>query len=194
MSLQTVSRSRLNLRPISWAGLSRRFINESELETIIALIASVRPRGVLEFGVNTGRTAKAILANVPGINCYQGIDVTPGYVCSKPVQRNEVPTNPGEMVLGDGRFELIVRPRGSLDLQASDLAACDAAFIDGDHGREAVLHDYALSKAAMRPGGIVIFHDYHELGNVDVREVVQELAGTEPICHVAGTWIAFQRL
>ena len=170
-------------------------MNPGELEALIALLRSVEPRGVIEFGVNVGRTAKAILANVPGIEAYQGIDVTPDYVPSKKVQRNEVPADPGEMVRDDPRFELIVKPRGSLDLGAADLKPCDAAFIDGDHGRDAVLHDTALAKALVRPGGIIVWHDYHDLGTVDVRPVLHELrlAGAD-IRHVEVTWLAFQRV
>jgi predicted O-methyltransferase YrrM len=195
MNLPTVSRSRLELRPIAWAGLHRRYMNESELETIIALARSVKPRQVLEFGVNSGRTARAILANVPGIRGYQGIDVPPGYVTAKAVQRQEVPAKPGEMVADDSRFELILRPRGSLDLRAADLQPCDLAFIDGDHGRQAVLHDSQLARELVRPGGIIIWHDYHQLGTVDVREVLHELhQGGARIEHVQGTWLAFQRI
>jgi predicted O-methyltransferase YrrM len=195
LTLPTVSRSRLGLRPIDWTGLPKRFMNESELETLIALVASVRPSAVLEFGVNTGRTAKAILANVPGIRSYQGIDVTRGYVTAKAVQRNEVPDRPGELVEGDSRFHLVLSPRGSLDLTAAELQPCDAAFIDGDHGREAVMHDTRLARQLVRPGGIIIWHDYHDLGNVDVRECLHEMAEAgQPIIHVHGTWIAYQRV
>lgn len=195
MKLQTVSRSRLSLRPIDWTGLTRRFMNESELETLIALVASVQAKAVLEFGVNTGRTAKAILANVPGIQSYQGIDVLPGYVTAKAVQRQEVPDQPGAMVNADPRFHLVLSAKGSLDLQASDLRRCDAAFIDGDHGRTAVIHDTVLARQLVRPGGIIIWHDYHDLGNVDVREVLHELAAAgRQICHVQGTWLAYERV
>lgn len=193
MKLPTVSRARLNLRPIDWSGLSRRYMNESELETLIALVRSVRPRGVCEFGVNEGRTARAILDNVLGIETYQGIDVMQGYVTAREVQRREVPQQPGHMAAGDSRFRLLLSPRGSLDLGPQDLAPCDAAFIDGDHGRVAVLHDSALARKIVRPGGIIIWHDYHDLGTVDVRDVLDEMyfAG-ESIFHVQGTWIAFQ--
>jgi len=47
----------------------------------------------------------------------------------------------------------------------------------------------------VRPGGIVIFHDYHYLGTVDVREVLDEMhAAGAPINHVAGTWVAYEKL
>lgn len=195
LNLPTVSRARLSLRPLDWSGLSRRFMNESELETLIALARSVKPRAVLEFGVNAGRTAKALLDNVPGIETYQGIDVPPNYICSKAVQRREVPQRPGELAEVDPRFQLILSPRGSLDLSPADLKPCDVAFIDGDHGREAVLHDTQLARALVRPGGIIIWHDYHDLSVVDVREVLHELhAAGAAIFHVQGTWIAYERV
>lgn len=169
-------------------------MNNGELETLVALVRSVRPRHMIEFGVNVGRTAKAIMANVDGIERYTGIDVAPGYVPAKAVQRNEVPAHPGELVAADPRFELVVRPRGSLDLTTADLAPCDAAFIDGDHGREAVMHDTALARALVRPGGIIVWHDYQELGTVDVKAVLDEMhqAG-DAIWRVEDTWIAFER-
>lgn len=170
-------------------------MNPGELEVLIALVRSVAPKCVIEFGVNTGRTAKAILANVPGIETYQGIDVTSDYVPSKKVQRNEVPADPGVMVRDDPRFELIVRPRGSLDLKATDLEPADAIFIDGDHGRAAVLHDTALAHQIVRRGGIIIHHDYHHLGTVDVAEVLEEFAAAgHKLFHVEGTWLVFERM
>jgi predicted O-methyltransferase YrrM len=170
-------------------------MNKGELETLIALVRSVRPHHVIEFGVNVGRTAKAILANVAGIERYTGIDVMPGYVPAKAVQRNEIPAFPGALVEDDPRFQLVIRPRGSLDLTAADLAPCDAAFIDGDHGREAVMHDTALARALVNPGGIIVYHDYHNLGTVDVKAVLEEMSQAgAPIVHVEQTWLAYERV
>jgi predicted O-methyltransferase YrrM len=195
MSLPTGPQSRLDVRPIDWAGLPRRYMNPGELEVLITLVRSVSPRHVIEIGVNAGRTAKAILANVPGIECYTGIDVPLGYVPEKAVQRYEVPANPGELVKDDPRFHLVVRPRGSLDLTPQDLPLADAVFIDGDHGRVAVEHDSALAGAIVRPGGIIIWHDYHDLGTVDVKPVLDALhRDGRDIVHVEGTWLAFERL
>jgi predicted O-methyltransferase YrrM len=202
MALPTVPQSSLDVRPIDWAGLPRRFMNEGELEVLVALVASAEPRFVVEIGVNEGRTAKAILRHVPGIRRYLGVDVEPGYVPAKAVQRHEAAARPGCLIGDDLRFELILKPRGSLDLVASDLMSigagsfrwADAFFIDGDHGAEAVAHDTRLARACVRPGGIIVWHDYHDLGTVDVRDVLDDLAlcGAD-LRHVAGTWLVFER-
>ena len=99
------------------------------------------------------------------------------------------------LVRDDPRFHLIVSPRGSFDLGADDLEPCDAIFIDGDHGIEAVLHDSALAYCLTRPEGIIIWHDYHDLGTVDVKTVLDDLHGNgRNILHVEGTWLAFERM
>jgi predicted O-methyltransferase YrrM len=193
MSLPTVNKLRFNVLPIDWTGLPRRYMNPGELELLIAMVGSVRPRHVIEIGVNEGRTAKAILDNVLGIERYTGIDVPPYYVPSKAVQRYEVPISPAALVKNDARFHLEVRQRGSLDLTPTDLSPADAIFIDGDHGREAVEHDSALARAIIRPGGIIIWHDYHSLGTVDVAAVLDEQqAAGRPLVHVKDTWLVFE--
>lgn len=193
MKLSPVTIPEVELPRIDWLRYARRFMNPLELETLVHLFRSVGATSAVEFGVNEGRTAKALLEYVPTLEHYVGIDVIPGYVTSKKVQRNEVPTRPGWQAENMNGFRLIISANGSLDLKAGDLPQCDAAFIDGDHGREAVMHDTALARACVRPGGIIVWHDYHDLGTVDVRECLHELrdAGAD-IKHVAGTWLAYE--
>lgn len=192
--LEQISASAFEQPKIDWKNRPKRFLNPGELEALVGLLRSVKPRNVLEFGVNVGRTAQAILEFCPTVEHYEGIDVPIGYVPSKAVQRDEIPTEPGKLVAGDPRFKLFLRPRGSLDLTADDLSPCDAVWIDGDHSRAVVENDTALALSLIRPGGIICWHDYHNLGTVDVREVLHDFAAAgAPIFHVAGTWIAFQR-
>lgn len=181
--------------PADLNGLPERYMNPGELETLIALVASVDARVMIEIGTNAGRTAKAVLRNVPGLERYVGIDVPPSYQFAKYVQRNEAPSRPGELALDDPRFRLLLARRGTFDLDARDLPACDVVFIDGDHSAEAVRADHMLAKELVRPGGLIIHHDDHDLGTVDVRAVLDALHdGGEEIIHVEGTWLAFQNV
>src|SRR3546814_12038217 len=90
----------------------------------------------MEIGCNEGRTARAVLDNVQGITRYVGVDVPPGYVFARSVQAKEVPAEPGKWANADARFDLQLHERGSFDLEADDLPACDAVFIDGDSSEE----------------------------------------------------------
>lgn len=147
----------------------------------------------MEVGCNNGRTAAAVLRNIEGIEQYVGVDVLPGYSFACKVQAKEVPVKAGDLAFSDERFKLIVRDRGSFDLRADDLPACDVVFIDGDHSREAVMNDRGLALAIVRPGGLIIYHDDNGLDVVDVSRVLDGLAedGAE-IVHIAGTWLAYE--
>lgn len=182
--------------PVKTGPMPDRFMGPGEIETITKLIGGVSPRVVIEFGVNAGRTAKALLNAIPTIQKYVGIDVPPGFVTALPAQRKEVEQDPGHLVASDKRFELLLLPHGSRDLAPGDLPACDAVFIDGDHSKVGVLHDTQLAKAALRPGGIIVWHDDHDQqGDVQVRAALDEMHafGEATATHVAGTWIAFER-
>ena len=178
--------------PVNWNSRSKRYMNPNELETLISLIGSVQPRCVVEFGINNGRTAQALMEYVPSIEEYVGIDVPKGYVTNKPVQRGEVPDIPGQLVAEDRRVKLIVREGGSQAVNAGELPYCDAVFIDGDHSRSGVENDTMLAMQRTRPGGIIVWHDYHDLGTVDVREVLNEkFKKGWDLRHVPGTWLVF---
>jgi len=186
--------------PINWDGLPKRYMNPFELETLCHLIREHKPKVVIEFGINSGRTAKAILRESPGIKKYVGVDVPFGYVTEKNVQRKEVPVYAGHLVEGDTRVEVIIRTNGTHDLMASDLPEADVVFIDGDHSRFGVEHDTALAYGVVRKGGLVLWHDYNDVKDkktggpaVDVKAVLDDLsANGHDIKHIKNTWIAYE--
>lgn len=185
--------SHLDVQKINWCGLPRRYMNPGELEVLVALARSVSAETIVEIGVNEGRTAMLLIENVPTVRRYVGVDVLPGYVPACAVQRQEVPSAPGHYAKSSGKFELVLRPEGSLDLNEYDLPKCDMMFIDGDHGRAAVAHDTALARKIVRPGGVVVWHDYHDLGTVDVRDVLHDMQHDgHKILSVERTWIAYE--
>jgi predicted O-methyltransferase YrrM len=195
--LPTVRKANIGVRPIAdWSALPRHFLNSGELETIVALVRLVEnPQVMVEIGVNTGRTACVILREFPLLQRYIGIDLEQGQMPVNESQASEVPRNPGEHAMSDPRFSLMLPHRGSLDLMAADLGHADAVFIDGDHSAEIVMHDTALARAILRPGGIIIWHDYHHHigGGINVGEVLdaQHSDGHDIKC-VEGTWLAFE--
>jgi predicted O-methyltransferase YrrM len=172
----------------------RIYMNDGELDLLVGLFAGVTPKAVLEFGVNTGITARAILENISGIEHYQGIDLEPGGITTLPGQWAEVSRNPGQLALPDKRFELILRPHGSFDLRPKNLISADAIFIDGDHSYGAVMHDTRLAYDLIREGGIIVWHDYLN-PTVEVTQALNDLMTREGhrIYHIEGTWLAYQR-
>jgi predicted O-methyltransferase YrrM len=166
----------------------RMYMLEGELEQLLALVNSIQPFSMIEFGVNVGLTAIAVLTNFPDIDRYVGVDVEFDHKLEIPAQQYEVPKNPGFFVKDNARFELILRNEDDSNITG----LFDVAFIDGDHGKHAVLKDYLLAKRLVREGGLIVFHDYTN-PTVEVTEVLDELhrQGTD-LKHVEGTWLAYE--
>ena len=180
--MKTITKSDLGIT----TSTSRKYMQPGEQDVLLALIKSVEPKVMVEIGVNEGITALAVLENVPSIERYIGIDIDAAYQFEIPAQRIERPNEPGVMVKHDPRFELVLR--GGVMPHAADVV-----FIDGDHGRKAVLIDSLWAAEIVNPGGLIIWHDY---GNptVEVTGVLNKLDnhGRE-LHHVAGTWLVFEQ-
>jgi len=166
--------------------VTRHYMLDNEQGVILALAGIVKPRVVVEVGVNIGLTAQALLEGVESIEKYYGIDVDPDYRFEIAAQQIEYPGEPGRLVKGDPRFELILRGNPLP-------TAADFIFIDGDHGHNAVMADSKWAAEIVRPGGMVVWHDYLNPG-VQVTDVLEELQSSgRDIRRINGTWLAFER-
>jgi predicted O-methyltransferase YrrM len=192
--IPSISKTELDPWPVNWLGLHREYLQPGEMEIIVALVRSIKATSMIEFGCRDGRTAKILLHNAPMLERYIGLDVPMSYQPILAHQRSEMVAQPGFFARDDPRFELVIRPRGSLDLKADDLPLVDAAFIDGDHSESVVAHDSDLASAIVKPGGLIIWHDYFN-GAVEVQRVLDRLASLGwPIQTIDGTWLAFCRI
>ncbi|WP_078412211.1 class I SAM-dependent methyltransferase [Priestia abyssalis] len=166
----------------------------NDLEPILAFSRTFYPKVVVEIGISHGGTAKCILENSPWIERYIGIDVVPNYKTSLSIQQAEVPEIAGAAVKNDPRVELIIKPNGSRDLNATELPIADLILIDGDHSSEGVLNDTHLARKIIRKGGIICWHDYGNSAVPGVKEVIDNLNIKEGnhICHIENSLICFQ--
>jgi predicted O-methyltransferase YrrM len=187
----TVARSEIGiarLRPFH-----NQYLNDVETGLLVTLVNSVKPKVMIEIGCQEGRTAKIILDNVPTLQRYIGIDVPPGTAPTLTCQQTEIPHSAGVYASADERFWLLVRERGSLDVGPQDLEPCDAMFIDGDHSTRAVAHDSDLARVLVRPGGIIVWHDFANPA-VEVTNVLQRLSNQGwPITAIQDSWLAYCR-
>jgi len=168
----------------------RSYMITGELELLLTLIESVNPKSMIEFGVNEGRTALAVLAIFPDITRYVGVDVAFDHQLEIPAQQIEVPRHPGHMVAGNPRFKLIIREND--DVFDSMIDSFDVAFIDGDHGFNAVIKDHKLAMRLVRKGGLIVHHDYDN-SSVQSTEALDELyAQGHKLNHVKGCWLAYE--
>lgn len=179
----TLPRVRL---PIFPRQITRQYMHPGEQDLLLTLVNSVRPKIMVEIGVNIGLTAQAALRDIVTIERYIGIDVLPGYQFEIPAQQVERPNEPGRLVKHDPRFRLVLYNE---DMPTS----ADVIFIDGDHGKHAVFRDSIWAAEIVTPGGMIIWHDY---GNptVEVTGVLDALqAEGRDLKHVVDTWLVFEQ-
>ena len=175
----------------------REYMGPWEQGILLTMLERIQPKRMIEFGVQEGRTAAAILKWIETIEYYLGIDVPFETVMPIRGQQSEVPREPGCRVKkGDPRFEVLLRGgySGFEDSVIASKGPFDVAFIDGDHSRNGVQNDYNLACRILRPNGWVFWHDYGN-NTVEVTGVLDEMCQAgHNIVHIEGTMLAYEQL
>jgi len=159
--------SRYMLSPFELASLAvstgRAMQKVSEFAAFLDLVASGKPRRMMEIGFGNGGTAWAfskmetlehmILLNLPngpwgGSEDEQMLEYIVGNSGGKRIDYIA-----GNSQNVDSLEAVEARLKGQL---------LDFLFIDGDHSAVGVAADYDLYKKFVRPGGLIAFHDIAE--------------------------------
>ncbi len=126
-----------------------------ELSHLFSLVEGVKPKVIVEIGLDVGGTF-GTWHHLVGNQCQIiGLDI-------KIPDQFKTPTPNHFMLEGDSHSETTL---GSLKKMMS--APIDVLFIDGDHSFNGVKMDFDMYSHLVRKGGIVAFHDInpdkHEL-------------------------------
>ncbi len=75
------------------------------------------------------------------------------------------------------------------------LGACDLVFVDGSHAYSYAVSDSAKAIEMVRPGGVVLWHDYRGAYRPrGVYRALNEMSRRVPLMHIAGTsLVAYRR-
>lgn len=176
-------------------------ITLGEVNVLAALVSHLKCERILEIGTFDGGTTLNLAANLP-----EGGEVV----------TVDLPEETGEMSLDASGFhdnrskketvgrQFRDRPEAasirqvfgdSAQVQPEDLGEpFDLVFIDGCHDRVYVESDSVLAEKVVRPGGVIVWHDYAMIR--DVTEVLdaheQEHPGT--LHAVAGTRLVVRKM
>lgn len=137
-----------------------------EMACLATAAASVQPKKIVEIGTFRGASALVMAANAPKATVYT-LDL-PSDTESPCLPRNriddEVIAERRDTILFEGRPEAarIVPMWGDsatfdFDAVGHDI---DLAFIDGSHSYEYVRNDTEKILSRLRPGAVVLWHDY----------------------------------
>lgn len=172
----------------------------SDAEAWILSVLARRARGLFEFGTCTGKTSYLWARNAPA-------DARVVTLTLAPEQRDAVAHTAGDdrrderfahresvftefLYSGTDEAARITQLFGdSKQLDESpwfDFA--DVVFVDGSHAYSYVLSDSRKAMRIVRPGGLVLWHDYRGPSQTEgVYRALNELARTNALRHVDGT-------
>jgi GT2 family glycosyltransferase len=156
-------------------------------------IARSLPDGATMLHVGLWRGAGLILcmaalrqATFIGIDCFD----LPGVAAQSaqpPVGSDEV-TEYLQPFLSPGHTVQLIKAN---TLTMSSFPRADAIFVDAGHTQECVEHDVRLAKAAVKPGGVLIFHDYGQPSWPAVKDTIDAAFAPEQL-RVHGTLCVVQ--
>jgi hypothetical protein len=178
----------------------------SDLEQWILAVLSKRARRLFEFGTCTGRTTYLWAMNSPPEARITTLTLAPDQLGAyvKEAGDEEDSTEDALTETVYSRFLYSGTPAEAKitqlfgDSKAFDprpfAGACDLIFVDGSHAYSYVKADSAKALAMIKPGGIVVWHDYRgPRRQKGVWRALNELARTLPLRHVGGTSLVVYR-
>lgn len=161
-----------------------------ELISLSAIVRHLQPKTIFEFGTFDGRTTLHLAANGPSDCRVITMDVAAGAFDFGNDSKFCEPTSVGRWFrdhpLSTG-IEMLTTDAGSFDF-APYQGEIDMIFIDADHTEHAVRRDSAAAFEMLRPGGVVVWHDYLMLEGV-TRALVR-MATSIRVFHIEGTTMA----
>jgi predicted O-methyltransferase YrrM len=161
---------------------------------------------MFEFGTATGRTTYLWARNAPA-----GARI--GTITLHPDHGADYRTAAGDSVVStrdaqdESRFDAFVYSGTDVagkvtqyfgDSKVFDegdwVARCDIVFVDGSHAFSYVASDSAKALRMVKPGGVVLWHDYRaDAPGRDVRRCLDALAMKLPLVRLAGTRLVAYR-
>lgn len=160
-----------------------------DLCAVLHLLRRYQPARFLEVGTHRGHTARIIAQRFPNTSI---ITVDPGDQIpseDRPeVQAAEyLPQEQiGELVSEAVNVRVIKRSFQEIDWGD---ARFDMIFIDGNHFLPHVLEDSMLALRLLASPGVVIWHDYNHIPDVNI--ALDRLPVSHRIVSLTGTWTAY---
>ena len=156
---------------------------------LLHLIRRYRPKRFLEVGTHRGFTTRILSEKFPVMSI---VTVDPGDQIPRELRpENQVgeylpASQVGELVRDRANVEVIPRPFRDVDWNHSQF---DMVFIDGNHSYSEVLADSHLAMKLVKHPGIIAWHDFNNVA--DVNRALGQLALNGPIVSLHNTWMAY---
>lgn len=178
-------------------------ITPTELMLIVALVKQRQPALCFEIGTFDGRTTANIAANQPdGGQCFT-LDLPPSGL-----QTAALPLASGDRTYIDkpvsgarfadtaaaGKITQLYGDSAQFDFSPY-YGRVDLMFVDGSHSYDYVLADTEAAIRMVKPGGLILWHDYNSRWWPGVTRALNQLQSQDPRCqairHIEHTTLCF---
>jgi len=164
---------------------------------ILAALAKGSHR-LFEFGTCTGKTAYLWARNQPSDGTVTTLTLGPDqHAAYQPAAKDDPVAE--RYAKQESRFTRFLYSGTEVEAQVQQLhgdskqfddtpyaGSCDVVFVDGSHAYSYVVSDSTKALRMVRPGGLVLWHDYSP-ESPGVFQALNELARRIPLRHIQGT-------
>lgn len=143
-----------------WGG-----INPGDRRALYSLITTLRPARVLEVGTHIGASTLYIARALNAQGRVTTVDILDVNAPDAPWKTLGLPLSPramAEKLDCADRIAFVAQPAQDF-MRATD-ERFDLIFLDGDHSARAVYGEVAAALTVLRPGGVILLHDYYPGG------------------------------
>jgi hypothetical protein len=178
----------------------------SDAEAWVLATLAKKAQHIFEFGTCTGKTTYLVARNSPPDARVTTLTLAPDrtgdYVQEAGDNRKNVRAALRESKLTHFLYNgTAVEPKVTQlfgDSKAFDetpfAGACDLIFVDGSHAYSYVMSDSKKALRMVKPGGVILWHDYVGPEEEGVFRGLNELSANLPLAHVEGTtFIAYRK-
>ena len=167
----------------------------TEVVVLAAMVRTLKPKRLLEIGTFEGNTTINLIANAPPDARMVTVDLPPDWDGEYAQQVPSIHVNAavgvqiGRQFLDspyNDRVTQVFEDSATFDWTLH--APYDFILIDGCHTYEYALSDTRNALEVLRPGGVIVWHDYGMLE--DVSRLVDEMSQQMAVRAIQGTRIA----
>jgi len=178
----------------------------SDAETWVLSVLSKKAKRIFEFGTCTGKTAYLMALNSPADAQVITLTLPPDHVDDY-TAAPEDSTRAADDAKNESVFNKFVYTHTPVQDKIQQLYAdsklldekpyqkgMDLIFVDGSHAYSYVMSDSHKALSMVRPGGIVLWHDYRGPSMTeDVYKALNKLSKEVPLVHIKGTSLVAYR-
>lgn len=161
-----------------------------ELLTLAGICRYLSPRSIFEIGTFKGSTAFVMAMNTPDDAKIRTLDLEP-----VPLEIAGRPFTVGELYRGspfEFKISQLYADSALFDFEPFSRSS-DLVFIDGNHNYEHVQTDSQNAFRILRPGGVILWDDYHPEWHHDVVRYLNKLGTQKPLFQIEGTRLVVYR-